>query len=174
MFLFCPARTQLCQVESRIRKRREPFSRRGAHAKLRTRASLPTPPGWARNAPPPTCPASCPNAVQRPCCADAATLVLPGHPRKTAPRMPRRTGLDVPASFPSNQAAATSALRAYGSSAEGNVVAPSAISENSPAKQTAVIRKKWIPNQTTRMRFENISWDGRDGRPGRPSLSLHR
>jgi DNA-binding NarL/FixJ family response regulator len=61
--------------------------------------------------------------------------------------MPRRTGLDVPASFPSNQAAATSTPRAYGSSAEGNVVAPSAISENSPAKQTAVMRRKCIPNQ---------------------------
>src|SRR6266542_4653451 len=88
--------------------------------------------------------------------------------------MPRRTGFEAPACFPSNQAAATSALRAYGSSADGNMVAPSAISENSPARQTAVIRKKWIPNQTTWMRFENISWDGRDGRPRRPSLSLRR
>jgi hypothetical protein len=54
------------------------------------------------------------------------------------------------------------------------MVAPSAISENSPAKQTAAISAKWIPNQTTRMRFENISWDGMDERPRRPSLSLGR
>src|SRR6266508_5156548 len=88
--------------------------------------------------------------------------------------MVRRTGLGAPACFPSSHAATSSALSAHVSSADGNMVAPSAISENSPARQTAVIRKKWIPNQTTWMRFENISWDGRDGRPRRPSLSLRR
>jgi hypothetical protein len=88
--------------------------------------------------------------------------------------MPRRTGLEVAVCFPNNQAAAISALRAYGSSPEGNIVEPPATNEKTPAKQTAVIRKKWIPNQTTWMRFENISWDGTDRRPGRPSLSLRR
>jgi hypothetical protein len=50
-----------------------------------------------------------------------------------------------------------SALRAYLFSADGNMVAPSATSEKSPAKQTIVIRKKCIPNQATQTRFEIIS-----------------
>src|SRR5437016_3004671 len=37
------------------------------------------------------------------------------------------------------------------------MVAPFATSENSPAKQTIVIRKKCIPNQATQTRFEIIS-----------------
>jgi hypothetical protein len=56
------------------------------------------------------------------------------------------TGLDDPAFFPSSHAARISALRAYVSSFEGKLVEPSAISENIPARQTAVIRKKCIPN----------------------------
>src|SRR5436190_13225016 len=71
--------------------------------------------------------------------------------------MLRRTGLDEAACFPNSEAASSSALRACVSSAEGSIVARSAISENSPARQTAVIRKKCIPNQAGYTRFGIIT-----------------
>src|SRR5262245_26478319 len=68
--------------------------------------------------------------------------------------MPCRTGLDAAACFPNSHAETNSALRAYVSSLDGNIVARSATSENRPAKQTAAMRKKCIPNQATYTRFE--------------------
>ena len=55
-------------------------------------------------------------------------------------------GFDVPASFPKHQLATSSPLRAYLSHAEGKIVDPSAINQNTPAKQTAVTKEKCIPN----------------------------
>src|SRR5438132_10589412 len=71
--------------------------------------------------------------------------------------MLRRIGLDGAACFPSSHAASSSALRAYVSTADGNMVAPSATSDHSPAKQTAVIRKNCTANQAAQMRFAIIS-----------------
>src|SRR6266545_817664 len=64
--------------------------------------------------------------------------------------MPRRSGLEAAACFPSNQAAAISALRADGSSSEGKTVEPCAIKENTPERQTAVIKKKCNENGVVR------------------------
>src|SRR6266540_74697 len=86
MCLPCHARTQSCQVELRIRTRRESFSHRDAPARRRTPAFSRVPRGSARNVRRPTCLTNCPDAMQQLCCADAATRIPLDHPRKTAPR----------------------------------------------------------------------------------------
>src|SRR5439155_45453 len=57
-----------------------------------------------------------------------------------------RSGFDGPASLPRHQVAPSSALRAYSLQAEGKIVAPCAINQNIPARQTAVSKKKCNPN----------------------------
>src|SRR2546423_1313713 len=59
-----------------------------------------------------------------------------------------------------------SALRAYVSMLDGKIVAPSATRENTPARQTAVIRKKCIPNHAAWIRFACICPSSRDGPVG--------
>src|SRR5215467_9382210 len=86
--------------------------------------------------------------------------------------MLRRTGLDAAACFPSSHAESNSALRAYVSSLGGNIVACSATSENSPAKQTAAMRKKCIPNQATYTRFEIMFLQKTFG--GKPNIAVHK
>src|SRR5215467_2274579 len=75
-----------------------------------------------------------------------------------------RTRFDAAACFPRHQVAPSSALRAYSSQVEGKMVEPSAINQNTPAEQTAVSKKKCIPNQAPRICSEYMRqalWVGR-------------
>src|SRR4051794_4717174 len=80
--------------------------------------------------------------------------------------MPRRNGLDAPASFARHQVSTSSALRSYSSKAEGKTVVPCAINQKTPAKQTAVSKKKCSPNHATSIRFQYINERCRRGDDG--------
>jgi hypothetical protein len=71
--------------------------------------------------------------------------------------MDRRIGLDAAASFPRHQVATASLLRAYSSQAEGKIVALCAINQKISARQTAVNKKKCVPNHAARIPVERIS-----------------
>src|SRR5215467_12710625 len=86
--------------------------------------------------------------------------------------MPCRTGLDAAACFTNSHAPTNSALRAYLSSLDGNIVACSAMSEIRPAKQTAAMRKKCIPNQATYTRFEIMFLQKTFA--GKPNIAVHK